>query len=574
MLRRARVPKRRLGLVGSVLAGAVVAAGTSPVWASGSTGTVGSVLSIVTTTTATATTTTPTTPTTPTTLGGVSAGPALRLPLPSTTSTTPATVPSYWVVGSQGGVGAYGGTAFPGSMQGKSLAAPIVGMAPTPSGKGYWLVASDGGIFAFGDAQFHGSMGGHPLNRPIVAMAPTPSGNGYWLVASDGGIFAFGDAQFDGSMGGHPLNRPVAGMAPTHDGKGYWLVASDGGIFAFGDAVFDGSMGGHPLNRPVVGMAPTPSGDGYWLDASDGGIFAFGDAPFHGSMGGHPLSQPVVGMGTPDAGGYWEVAADGGIFAFGDAPFRGSASGHVPAGEWISSMAEGPGTGSGTAGDFASATAQSPGAQPYAHAATGYDISWPQCGSSYPPSSTVAVVGANNGAAFTANPCFASEAAWGGPNLTVYLNVNSPQGSDSSQYASGPAGNCAVGDLNCESYNYGYNTARQTIAQDESEGYGTSTWWLDVETGSYWTSDTSANDQVIAGALGAVKAANFAAAIYSTSYQWNQIAGNYNPGVPVWYPTGTSTNSPSNWCTTSSFAGGPVYLVQDAAGNYDGDYSC
>jgi hypothetical protein len=31
-------------------------------------------------------------------------------------------------------------------------------------------VASDGGIFAFGNAAFHGSMGGKPLNAPVVGM--------------------------------------------------------------------------------------------------------------------------------------------------------------------------------------------------------------------------------------------------------------------------------------------------------------------------------------------------------------------------------------------------------------------
>ena len=51
-------------------------------------------------------------------------------------------------------------------------------------------MASDGGIFAFGDAGFFGSMGGKPLNKPIVGIASTPDGQGYWEVASDGGIFS------------------------------------------------------------------------------------------------------------------------------------------------------------------------------------------------------------------------------------------------------------------------------------------------------------------------------------------------------------------------------------------------
>jgi hypothetical protein len=163
---------------------------------------------------------------------------------------------------------------------------------------GYWEVASDGGIFAFGSAQFYGSMGGKPLNKPIVGIAATPTGQGYWEVASDGGLFAFGSAQFYGSMGGKPLNQPVVGIGGTLDGQGYWEVATDGGIFAFGDAQFYGSMGGKPLNQPVVGIGGTLDGQGYWEVATDGGIFSFGDAQFYGSMGGKPLNQPVVGIAT------------------------------------------------------------------------------------------------------------------------------------------------------------------------------------------------------------------------------------------------------------------------------------
>jgi len=224
----------------------------------------------------------------------------------------------YWMVASDGGIFSFGQMGFYGSMGGKPLDQPIVGMASTPSSQGYWLVASDGGIFSFGDAGFYGSTGNIKLNKPMVGMASTPDGGGYWLVASDGGIFAYGDAGFYGSTGNIKLNKPIVGMASTPDGGGYWLVASDGGIFSFGDAAFHGSMGAVALTKPVVGMATTPDGNGYWLVASDGGIFAFGDAAFHGSMGAVALTKPVVGMAaTPDGNGYWLVASDGGIFSFG-----------------------------------------------------------------------------------------------------------------------------------------------------------------------------------------------------------------------------------------------------------------
>ena len=45
-----------------------------------------------------------------------------------------------------------------------------MGIGATFDGLGYWEVASDGGIFNFGDAGFLGSMGGRPLNAPIVGI--------------------------------------------------------------------------------------------------------------------------------------------------------------------------------------------------------------------------------------------------------------------------------------------------------------------------------------------------------------------------------------------------------------------
>lgn len=228
-----------------------------------------------------------------------------------------------------GGVFAYGTAQFVGSMGGRHLNAPVVGMAETPDGGGYWLVAADGGVFSFGDAQFYGSMGGQHLNAQVVGMAATPDGQGYWLVAADGGIFNFGDAKFVGSMGGQHLNAPVVGMAAS-DTQGYWLVASDGGVFNFGDAPFMGSMGGQRLNAPVTGIASTPNGGGYWLLGSDGGIFNYGSAGFFGSVPGQGIvgQPPIVGISrTPSGAGYWLVGTGGAVYSYGDASFLGALSG-------------------------------------------------------------------------------------------------------------------------------------------------------------------------------------------------------------------------------------------------------
>jgi SpoIID/LytB domain protein len=202
----------------------------------------------------------------------------------------------------------------------------------SPSGgiDGYWVVAPDGGIFSFGAARFFGSMGGKPLNQPVVGMAATGSGNGYWQVATDGGMFSFGDARFFGSMGGRPLNKPIVGMAATPTGNGYWLVASDGGIFSFGDAGFLGSTGCMRLSLPLVGMASTPSGSGYWLLGADGGLFAF-DAPYAGSLPGSRVVDTAVAMRPSATGGGYDIVANSGrMYAFGDAPFLGDVATAVP----------------------------------------------------------------------------------------------------------------------------------------------------------------------------------------------------------------------------------------------------
>ena len=229
----------------------------------------------------------------------------------------------YWLVGSDGGVYAYGAARFWGSTGSLRLNASIVGMAATPDGGGYWLVARDGGVFDYGDAGFYGSAGSLPLNAPVVGMASTHDGGGYWLVASDGGIFSYGDARFEGSAGAMALNAPVVGMAPVPDGGGYWLVAGDGGIFSYGDAVFAGSTGSLRLNAPIEGMAATPDGAGYWFVASDGGVFSYGDARYFGSLGGTQLPGPVVGMAAdPRGSGYW--------LAVGSAPLVGKVVGIDP----------------------------------------------------------------------------------------------------------------------------------------------------------------------------------------------------------------------------------------------------
>jgi lipoprotein-anchoring transpeptidase ErfK/SrfK len=236
----------------------------------------------------------------------------------------------YWLFALDGGVFSFGNARFHGSMGGTALNAPVVSLAPSPTGEGYWLVATDGGVFAFGDSQFQGSLGAVALNAPVVGIVPTRSGDGYWMVATDGGVFAFGDAAFVGSLGADPPAFPIVGFAPTPSGHGYWMLGSDGSIHPFGDAGdFGDAAGSTPV--PIVSMAPTASGQGYWIASTDGVIRAFGDAPplplTRAAEGGDPDS-PIVGLVPTSSGqGLWVTRADGAVLTYGDAPHLGDMAG-------------------------------------------------------------------------------------------------------------------------------------------------------------------------------------------------------------------------------------------------------
>ncbi|HLG66502.1 MAG TPA: hypothetical protein VKV36_01360, partial [Acidimicrobiales bacterium] len=417
----------------------------------------------------------------------------------------------------------------------------------------YWLAAADGGVFAFGGAPFYGSMGGRPLNRPIVGMAGTHDSLGYWLVASDGGIFAFGDAPFDGSMGGRPLNRPIVGMAVDPATGGYWLVASDGGIFAFG-APFEGSTGNLVLNKPIVGMAATPDGQGYWLVASDGGIFAFGDAPFDGSMGGVPLRHPIVGMAaTPSGQGYWFTDSNGAVSAFGDAGYWGSAPQVLNSP--VVSIAPARGTGA-ISGFF------------FQSGAYGNDVSNWDCGMAL-PGHAIGVVEVVGWAFGSVNPCLAQQAAWAGAGLNLYVFLSF------GKQASSADGNCATfspADPGAApACNFGFDAAQDAFAKAQAAGVDTGVaWWLDVEPAN-WSGDVTANAAEVQGALDGLRAEGLNnVGIYTAPGTWAGIVGpSYSPAVPVWLAWWTG-NPQSNCTNGRSYAAslgaslptGPIVLTQ------------
>ncbi|MDQ2783609.1 MAG: hypothetical protein M3Y58_01255 [Chloroflexota bacterium] len=216
----------------------------------------------------------------------------------------------------------------------------------------------------------------------------------------------------------------------------------------------------------------------------------------------------------------------------------------------------------------------------YTSTATGYDISFPQCDGIYPRTNAYlfGVVGVTDGHAFRNNPCFASEYAWAtGPMApeAVYLNLNEDIGTTAANGETGPYGACPP-ESACHALNYGYNAAfsAYTYAAQQAPTFVAQMWWLDIETENSWSeTDLSLNQDIITGALRFLHDEHhFMVGIYSTPAMWKEITGGWQNGLPAWVGGGTRGNAQA-LCGTG-FTGGPVYLVQYARGDYDGNYAC
>ncbi len=478
----------------------------------------------------------------------------------------------YWVVTSRGTVYPIGyvSNLSPGFSLPPST--PAVAIVSGPGTQGYWIATASGNVYNFGNVAWHGSpwAGGLRNSAPFVGMVANTTGSGYYLVTAAGNVYNFGNAPWYGSLAGKPLSSKVVGISLDPSGNGYYLVTAAGNVYNFGNAPWKGSPAAMklPASLNFVGISTDPASSGYWLAAQGGGIYSF-SAPFYGSMGASNIPAPFTAMSSlPDGSGYRAVSSNGSVYNFGGATYFGTANGQQLNGPVVS-IASGIGSPTATAGTSVR----------YPSGSTGYDISFPQCGNLPSSTTTIAVVGVNNGFAFSTNPCLKSEANWAGHGINLYMNLNQPAWNDPKQGLNGPDGACASTDQNCISYNYGWNAAQWSVQQTRAQSISAPMWWLDVEQAGngYWSSNQSANAQVIAGALAGLAADGIAAGIYSTNYQFSSIAGTYHPNVPVWYPTGYSqsytVNNASYFCNQTSFAG-QIWMLQDGTASYDGDYAC
>jgi hypothetical protein len=215
----------------------------------------------------------------------------------------------------------------------------------------------------------------------------------------------------------------------------------------------------------------------------------------------------------------------------------------------------------------------------YTGTSSGYDISFPQCDGTYPTLNayTLGIVGVTSGHAYRNNPCFASQYTWAVHTPlpeSVYLNLNEDIGTTAGYGDTGPYGVCRPNTV-CHALNYGYNAASSAYTYAANvKTFAATMWWLDIETENSWSeTDLALNRDIITGALQFLQAEHgFMVGIYSTAAMWQEITGSWQNGLPAWIGGGTERDAKTR-CGTG-FTGGPVYLVQYADGDYDGDYAC
>ncbi len=184
----------------------------------------------------------------------------------------------------------------------------------------------------------------------------------------------------------------------------------------------------------------------------------------------------------------------------------------------------------------------------------GYDVSHPQCGSTLPSGGSFGIVGVNLGKGLSSNPCFKDQLAWASAKQGHAVYANSGFSGTGDPIAHGRA------------------LADDAVARERAAGLGgTTVWWLDVETVNTWAGTTQENATVIDAMAARLLTLGARVGIYSTPAMWEEIAGSWEPGLPVWYATGPGTQESAGGDCASGFAGSKAAIVQWVATDTDGE---
>src|ERR1700681_3133837 len=216
----------------------------------------------------------------------------------------------------------------------------------------------------------------------------------------------------------------------------------------------------------------------------------------------------------------------------------------------------------------------SAGFNPYVSGTTGYDYSYPQCGSAAPASS-FGIVGVNAGYPFTHyNSCLAAEyaAASRTGNVAVYMNTGydptytAIDGIHTTQSCANASTSIAGTQSQQAAWAVGCSEGQRDVSYAAAQSASAPTaWWLDVEIANSWsTSDLSLNKYTVQGIVATLRqSTSVPIGVYSTASQWTAITGGYQAPVDAnWVATGQRTVKRARQsCGSAGFTGAKVWLV-------------
>jgi len=210
----------------------------------------------------------------------------------------------------------------------------------------------------------------------------------------------------------------------------------------------------------------------------------------------------------------------------------------------------------------------------------GADISWPQC----PPGMGIphkissgqpmprddaeyVVIGLTNGPGFHANPCLADQVAWAkgrGLLVAAYSVISWPDEAAQQEYGGLQKAGRAQAEFN--------------LASMKAAGLESPIVWLDVESVPFydWSTDISANAEVVLGAAQGYVEAGYRIGVYSTPAIWAGIVGDLSLGAPEWRAAGqTSRAEAESRCGPDwSIQGGKAVLAQWVEDSRDRNVTC
>lgn len=227
-----------------------------------------------------------------------------------------------------------------------------------------------------------------------------------------------------------------------------------------------------------------------------------------------------------------------------------------------------------------------------AGAATGYDVSWPQCSTAQggydlpmPPSTaSFVVIGLTQGRPFTRNPCLERQVVWARTRdvpAAAYTMAAFPTGAQVTKYGAGGPWSAATrrGRL----ANTGYAQGRYALKAMDAVSFDTSMVWIDVEplpNRQPWPGGSlvarAENRIVLMGLFRAFSEARTAYGVYTNASGWKEITGNWwLPGVPAWATAGRRGRAAAEaMCRGRGVSGGRVLLAQWWSTTRDYDVAC